>query len=184
MKIYTRRGDDGTTGLFGTPERVSKDARRVAAYGELDELNAVLGVARAACAVDSALSKSLARLQDELFVLGAELATPDGVAPPKGLSLVGPADIERMEREIDAMDLELPELTTFILPGGAAPAAALHVARAVSRRAERAMVGLAAEGHVRPEALAYVNRLSDLLFTMARAANHRAGADELAWHPR
>ncbi len=193
MKIYTKRGDDGSTGLYGSPTRVAKNDLRVSVYGEVDELNAVLGLCRAVWQERAAhtappgsvdLDVVLARLQDELFRLGSELATPEGVMPPPHLALIAIVDSERMEREIDALELELAPLKSFILPGGSQGAAHLHVARVVCRRAERRLVEFAARTTLRAEVLTYVNRLSDLLFTMARAANHRLGAEETKWEPR
>jgi cob(I)alamin adenosyltransferase len=181
-KIYTRRGDDGSTGLFGGP-RVRKDDLRVRAYGEVDELNSALGVAR--CQLEGPRLTDLAALvdalQSELFTLGAELATPDPENAPKSVPRVRPGDVERQEREIDRLTAELPPMRFFILPGGSPAAAALHLCRTVCRRAERTAVELAEHGPVSTEALAYLNRLSDLLFTMARAANLRVGGQEIPW---
>lgn len=180
MKIYTKRGDAGETGLFGG-QRVSKDDLRVAAYGDVDELNALLGLARAAD-LDERLAKAVARVQDELFTLGAELATPDAEKNPK-VPTVDAAWIERLEEEIDAIDGEVPPLRQFVLPGGSQGASWLHLARTVCRRAERSIVQLSRREPVGGLALAYVNRLSDWLFMAARAANHRAGVAEIAWTP-
>lgn len=178
MKIYTRTGDDGSTGLFGGP-RVRKDALRVEAYGDVDELNSALGVAREELPADD-LRALVDALQSELFTVGAELATPDS---SKNVPRVSPAQVERMEREIDRLEAELPEMRNFILPGGSRPGAALHLCRTICRRAERKLVQLAAQETVTAEALAYLNRLSDLLFVMARAANLRAGGREIPWKP-
>ena len=181
-KIYTRRGDDGSTGLFGGP-RVRKDDLRVSAYGDLDELNSLLGVAR--CELEDARVQDLAHfvdgLQSELFNLGAELSTPDPAAAPKSVPRVRAEDIERLEREIDRLTAELAPMRFFIMPGGSRAASALHVCRTVCRRAERTAVELAEGGNVSAESLAYLNRLSDLLFTMARAANLRLGVAEIPW---
>jgi cob(I)alamin adenosyltransferase len=181
-KVYTRIGDDGSTGLFGGP-RVRKDDLRVSAYGEIDELNSALGVAR--CELEDPRLKDLAAfadaLQSELFNLGAELATPDPESAPKSVPKVGTADVARLEVEIDRLTAELPPMRFFILPGGSRPAAALHVCRTICRRAERTVVELERQGPLSREALAYVNRLSDLLFTMARAANLRLGVAEVPW---
>ncbi|MBA3886612.1 MAG: cob(I)yrinic acid a,c-diamide adenosyltransferase [Acidobacteria bacterium] len=179
MKIYTKTGDRGQTGLFdGT--RVSKDDTRVAAYGDVDELNAGLGAARAA-GMDDEISAMLDRIQRDLFALGARLADPaKKIAGRVTKAAVSADDIERLEGWIDALEADLPPLRRFILAGGSPAGAALHVARTVCRRAERAMVGLGAEAF-EPELLTYVNRLSDLLFVMARAVNHRAGVSEAEW---
>ncbi|MBS2023011.1 MAG: cob(I)yrinic acid a,c-diamide adenosyltransferase [Deltaproteobacteria bacterium] len=181
-KIYTKLGDDGSTGLFGGP-RVRKDDLRVQAYGEIDELNSALGVAR--CSLTDARVQDLAAfvdsLQSELFNLGAELATPDLDKAPKSVPQTRAQDVERLEREIDRLTAELPPMRFFILPSGAPGAAALHLCRTICRRAERTCVRLAETTHVSPIALAYVNRLSDLLFTLARAANLRVGVAEVPW---
>jgi cob(I)alamin adenosyltransferase len=175
-KIYTRRGDDGSTGLFGGP-RVRKDDLRVAAYGDVDELNSSLGVAREEVTGD--LRGLIDSLQSELFTLGSELATPDTSKAPKEVPRITAEHVTRLEGEIDRLTGELPEMRNFILPGGSRAGAALHFSRTVCRRAERACVTLGASG----DALAYLNRLSDLLFTMARAANLRAGGREIPWKP-
>lgn len=176
MKIYTKRGDQGETGLFGG-QRVPKNHPRVAAYGDIDELNATIGLARAVV-TDVDIEAILERLSNELFDLGSELATPE---PREGMPLVGADSIETMEREIDAFTDELPDLTTFILPGGGISAATLHHARTVCRRAERSILTLNESEPLRPEVIAWTNRLSDLLFTLARLANHRAGLPEIEW---
>ncbi len=181
-KIYTRRGDDGSTGLFGGP-RVRKDDLRVAAYGDVDELNSALGVAREELLAQADLLALVDSLQSELFTLGAELATPDSEKAPKEVPRIAPEHVQRLEREIDRLTGELPQMKNFILPGGSRPGAALHLCRTVCRRAERKMVELAEKSSVPAAALAYVNRLSDLLFTMARAANLRAGGREIPWKP-
>jgi cob(I)alamin adenosyltransferase len=184
VKIYTRTGDGGETGLFdGT--RVPKNDLRVAAYGEVDELNAWLGFVRAS-ADDAEIREMLERIQRDLFAIGARLADPAHRIAERvqKAAAVGDADISRMEQWIDALEADLPPLRRFILAGGSTPGAALHVARTVCRRAERAMVALeCALGRDAFEAplLVYVNRLSDLLFTMARAINHRSGVTELEW---
>ena len=181
-KIYTRRGDDGSTGLFGGP-RVGKDDLRVEAYGEVDELNSALGVAR--CSLGDERVKDLALfvdgLQSELFTLGAELATPDPASAPKGIPRIRAADVTRLEAEIDRLTAELPQMRFFILPAGSPGATALHLCRTICRRAERRMVELSRHSPVSTEALAWLNRLSDLLFTMARAANLRVGGVEVPW---
>jgi cob(I)alamin adenosyltransferase len=179
VKIYTRTGDSGDTGLFdGT--RVAKSDPRVSAYGDIDELNAGLGLARAS-AVDDQISSMLEQIQRDLFALGARLADPaKKIAGRVTKAAVTPDDIARLEGWIDQLESELPPLRRFILAGGSPGGAALHVARTVCRRAERAMVGLGADAF-EPELLVYVNRLSDLLFVMARAVNQRAGATETEW---
>jgi cob(I)alamin adenosyltransferase len=181
MKIYTKTGDGGETGLFGG-ERVSKASSRVDAYGEVDELNSVLGVVRT-----STLGRGgpddfdalLGAIQSRLFDLGAELANAKG--KDLGIPLVDEGDIAAMERAIDRAEEEVAPLKTFVLPGGTRMAADLHVARTVCRRAERRLVGLAQETEIRPELIRYLNRLSDLLFTLARLANHRAGLADVPW---
>jgi len=183
VKIYTRTGDGGETGLFGGG-RVGKDDPRVEAYGAVDELNACLGLARAA-GLPPALDALAARLQEELFVLGADLATPPGggARPDKVVRLPGDAAAS-LEPEIDRCEEGLDPLRTFILPGGSPAGAALHLARTVCRRAERRLVHLTAKESVSAAAVPYLNRLSDLLFVMARAANARAGKAEQPWMPR
>ena len=182
-KIYTRRGDDGSTGLFGGP-RVRKDDARVAAYGDVDELNSTLGVAREEVLSQPDLLALIDSLQSELFTLGAELATPQAESAPKQVPRIETAHVQRLEREIDRLTADLPEMKNFILPGGSRPGAVLHLCRTVCRRAERKVVSLAESSEVSPAALAYVNRLSDLLFVMARAANLRSGGREIPWKPQ
>jgi cob(I)alamin adenosyltransferase len=181
VRIYTKTGDQGETGLFGG-ERVPKDHRRVAAYGDVDELNAALGLARAAEPVDFE-DALLQAIQRDLFTIGAELATPDPARLAKALG--GPplsaGEVTALEQAIDRLEDGLPPLTAFILPGGAPKGAAFHVARTVCRRAERTVVGLARETPVSAAIRHYLNRLSDLLFVLARAANARAGAGDLPW---
>jgi cob(I)alamin adenosyltransferase len=180
-RIYTRTGDAGDTGLFGG-RRVSKDDPRVAAYGAVDELNAVLGVARAA-EPPRGIAAVLDRLQHYLFDVGSELATPPeaAVTAKAHVSRVGPDWVAALEQEIDRFEDALPPLRAFVLPGGTPAAAALHLARTVARRAERDIVTLAAREPVNPELLKFVNRLSDLLFVLARAANHAAGRPDVEW---
>ena len=176
MKIYTKTGDDGTTGVFGGP-RVQKDDLRIEAYGTVDELNAVLGSARNEVE-HSDLQQLLATLQDELFAVGAELASPD---PVKSKTLgIKDQHVSALERAIDQLEQSLPELKHFVLPGGSRGAAALHMARAVCRRAERRVVTLR-EHDPLPDSrvLVYLNRLSDLLFVMARFANVASGCAEI-----
>jgi cob(I)alamin adenosyltransferase len=178
MKIYTKTGDGGQTSLFGGT-RVGKDDPRVAAYGEVDELNANLGLARAVAA-DGEIAAELVRLQRDLFAMGALLADPSGTVGQKiSKARIADADVTRLEHVIDKFESELPPLTNFVLAGGSLCGAALHVARAACRRAERSSVAL--EPAVDPLLLTYINRLSDLLFVLARAANHRAGAPETTW---
>ena len=185
MKIYTRTGDEGDTGLFGGP-RVPKDDARVEAYGAVDELNAVLGVAAAGLDPEASpdLAEMLHEIQSTLFDLGGELATPDArerAASGKLTPLLAEGASERLEGWIDALEEELEPLTQFILPGGAPVAAALHHARTVCRRAERRVVSLAAIEDVANDPLVYLNRLSDFLFVAARAVNRREGVEEPRW---
>lgn len=179
MKIYTRTGDDGETALFdGT--RVPKSDARVAAYGDVDELNATIGLARSTLLTqDTQLVEMLEQIQRDLFALGSRLADPaHKIADRVAKAAVAAADISRLEGWIDLLETELPPLRRFILPGGSPAGATLHVARTVCRRAERAMVAL---GGLDRDLLVYVNRLSDLLFVMARAVNKRAGTPEVEW---
>jgi cob(I)alamin adenosyltransferase len=180
-RIYTRTGDAGRTRL-ATGQSVSKADVRVEAYGAVDETNACLGMARLHTADDDAFDTLLSRIQNELFDLGADLATPPKADEVEGQALrILESQVARLEAEIDAMNAQLPELQTFILPGGTAAAAALHLARTVCRRAEREAVRLVEAGApVSPPALRYLNRLSDLLFVAARYANDR-GAAEVFW---
>jgi len=181
MKIYTKTGDAGDTGLFGGP-RVGKDDLRVEAYGAVDELNAVLGLARARGG-DDELAGLLAAVQDELFTVGASLATPPGARAQAAVPPVDPAWTQTLEAAIDRFEAELPPLRHFILPGGTALGADLHHARAVCRRAERRTVALHRREPVDAALLTFLNRLSDFLFVAARVANHRAGAAEITWDP-
>ncbi len=177
MKLYTKTGDDGTTGLYGGV-RTRKDAVRVEAYGSVDEANAALGLARAFLD-DVELDRLLATLQHALFDVGADLATPAGSPQRQRLVLIDEADVSTLERAIDKHDSELEPLRQFIVPGGHVASAALHQARAVVRRAERAAVRLGAEEEaVNPALLGYLNRLSDLLFVLARLVNARHGVSE------
>jgi cob(I)alamin adenosyltransferase len=180
MKIYTKTGDRGDTGLFGDARRVSKASSRVSAYGEIDELNSVIGLVLTE-PFDAAISTLLTHVQSRLFDVGAELATVPDSKVELGIPLVDDAEIGQLELAIDETEKELAPLKTFVLPGGSRAAAYLHLARTVCRRAERAMVALAAAEPVRPEALRYVNRLSDALFVFARLANHRAGIADVPW---
>jgi cob(I)alamin adenosyltransferase len=179
VKIYTRTGDRGQTGLFdGT--RVSKSDPRVSAYGEVDELNAWLGFV-ATSTVDEQLRTMLQQMQKDLFGLGARLADPShSIAGRVTKAAISADDIARLEDWIDSLEAELPPLRRFILAGGTPAGAALHVARTVCRRAERSMASLG-DRAFEPELLTYINRLSDLLFVMARAANCRSGVAEVEW---
>lgn len=176
MKIYTKTGDTGETGLFGG-QRVTKDSLRVQAYGSADECNAALGVARS-LGLDPELDALLTEVQNQLFVVGADLATP-GENP--NIPRVSEADVTFLEEWIDRLESELTPLRQFILPGGVPAAAYLHLARTVCRRAERWVVSLSRTEPINPQVLTYLNRLSDLLFVAARAANARAGAADIPW---
>ncbi len=182
MKIYTKTGDAGTTGLFGGV-RVGKDEPRVEAYGTVDELNAVVGVARAV-GVPPAMDAVLSSVQEALFVVGAELATVPGKEDKLSMALVSAEDTGRLEGSIDAMEADLAPLKNFVLPGGTPASAALHQARTVCRRAERCTLRASRGTAVRPEVLVYLNRLSDYLFVAARFANHSAGVPDVPWVPR
>jgi cob(I)alamin adenosyltransferase len=181
VKIYTRTGDRGRTGLFRGP-RVGKDHRLIEAYGAVDELNAILGLARTE-SLPAELDAALARIQSELFRVGADLATPVTERSRPGETRVGPGAATRLEREIDAAEAELPALANFILPRGCRASAVLHQARTVCRRAERRTAAAKRGGRVSPEVLVYLNRLSDWLFVMARLANRRAGIPDTTWTP-
>lgn len=183
-KIYTRTGDDGTTGLVDG-SRIAKYDPRMAAIGDVDELNSALGVA--ICEIgDDALVRDLRIVQNDLFDLGADLATParagDDFAPSEMVLRIVPSQVERLEIKIDAATAELDPLTSFILPGGAKAAAAIHLVRAVARRTERTCVAAGREIALNPQALAYVNRLSDYLFVLGRALNN-GGKDDILWVP-
>lgn len=177
VRIYTRGGDSGETALFGGT-RISKSAPRIDAYGAVDELNAVLGIARSH-ADEGGLVDRLARVQNELHTVCADLANADLDADTPR---IGQTHVEAMERDCDELDAALPPLTQFILPGGTPLAAWLHYARTVARGAERRVVDLGAQETINADVVKYLNRLSDLLFLMARTANHRAGTDEI--HPQ
>ena len=182
-KIYTRTGDDGTTAL-GSGRRVAKFDLRVECYGTLDETNAAIGLARLHTRSDHALDTMIARIQNDLFDLGAELCYPDESKDARGRLSVSDAQVERLESEIEALNRELQPLRSFVLPGGTQAASFLHLARTVSRRAERLMVALAARPNepVGGSALRYINRLSDFLFVAARYANDKGQSDVL-WVP-
>ncbi len=182
-RIYTRGGDGGQTSL-GDGARVAKHDPRVAAYGTVDETNATIGLAR--LHTEGALDAMLGRVQNDLFDLGADLCRPEGVPgggdPVRSALRMNAAQVARLETEIDAVNANLAELTSFVLPGGTPAAAYLHLARTVSRRAERDMTALAMAETVNPEAVRYINRLSDLLFVLARHANDD-GAQDVLWEP-
>ncbi len=179
MKIYTKTGDDGLTGLLAN-RRVPKDDARIEAYGTVDELNALLGLVRSG-GVDSAADALLTSIQNQLFVVGSALADPVTDGPFH--NLVTPLHSKGLEVAIDTMEAELEPLTRFILPGGTQEASRVHLARTVARRAERQVVHLARQPgeHVPPDLIIYLNRLSDLLFVLARALNHRAGVADVPW---
>jgi cob(I)alamin adenosyltransferase len=178
-RIYTRGGDSGETSL-GDGSRVPKQCLRVAAFGTVDEANAAIGLAR--LHAQGAVDETLARIQNDLFDLGADLSTPEtGKRAQGALRIVG-AQVERLEREIDALNAKLAPLSSFVLPGGSACAAHLHLARTVVRRAERLVAELAAAEKVNPEALKYLNRLSDHLFVLSRHVNDD-GARDVLWRP-
>ncbi len=181
MKIYTRTGDEGATALFGGG-RVGKDHPRVEAYGDVDELNAVLGLARS-IEMMPRIDEVLVPVQRDLFAIGALLATPDHDKMREQLAKASIDDgrIEELERAIDDCENELEPLRSFIVPGGTPKSAALHVARTVCRRAERRVVHLSSEVELPATVVVYLNRLSDLLFMLARVANRRAGAGEVTW---
>jgi cob(I)alamin adenosyltransferase len=182
MKIYTKTGDRGQTGLFGGA-RVSKAHARVGAYGDIDELNCALGAVRAQAPASPADSL-LHAIQTRLFALGAELAKAPDKQVDLGIDVIDDDDVAALEAAIDERERELPALKSFILPGGSSEAALLHLARATCRRAERKLVALDEVESIRPELLRYVNRLSDLLFVMARHANFRANIDDVPWQGR
>lgn len=183
-KIYTKTGDDGTTGLVDG-SRIAKNDPRMAAIGDVDELNSALGVA--ICEItDDALIQELRGIQNDLFDLGADLATPaeagDDFAPSEMILRIVPSQVERLENRIDAATASLDPLTSFILPGGAKAAAAVHLVRAIARRTERTCVAAAMTMPLNPQALAYINRLSDYLFVLGRLLNN-GGKDDIMWVP-
>jgi cob(I)alamin adenosyltransferase len=179
VKIYTKTGDEGITGLLGN-RRIPKDDIRIEAYGTIDELNAVLGLSRAQ-GLDPASDRLVAQLQGELFAVGSALADPDPRGPFH--NAIGVEHTTRLEEIIDTLESELSPLSNFILPGGCLPAAELHLARTVCRRAERLVVRLARQsgGDVPSSLIVYLNRLSDLLFVLARVVNHRAKVSDIPW---
>ena len=181
-KIYTRTGDQGETGL-ATGERVGKDHPRLAAVGSVDETNAAIGLARLSAGSDPLFDGMLARIQNELFDLGADLATPRETVEWQALWIEA-SQVERLEAEIDALNADMPALDSFLLPAGCRLSIELNIARTICRRAEREAVHLARSGEVvRTEALKYLNRLSDLLFVASRFANHQAGIGDVKWIP-
>ncbi|HTW95707.1 MAG TPA: cob(I)yrinic acid a,c-diamide adenosyltransferase [Tepidisphaeraceae bacterium] len=181
MKIYTKTGDDGTTGLIGG-KRVSKSDARIECFGTIDELNAAIGLAAAAALDPSSMLDLLRAVQGDLFVIGSHLALPEGMAAPGYLPPIDEAIVSRLEMEIDEAETHLPALRNFILPGGSEMAARLHLARTICRRAERTLVYFAGERPVPAVILTYMNRLSDWLFVHARLANHRACVADVPWH--
>ena len=178
MKIYTKTGDDGTTGLFGGG-RVPKTSPRIEAYGTVDELNSCIGLARSSS--HGEFGDLLQRIQQELFVLGGDLATPLSTRSDYPVPRIGQVEIRALELAIDEHDAALPTLKRFIMPGGNPLAAHLHHARTVCRRAERCVIALAAEEEITPTNVIYLNRLSDLLFVLARRANQLAGVSDVEW---
>jgi len=186
MKIYTRTGDTGETGLFGG-ERVTKDHPRVRAYGTVDEANSAIGFAAAASDLPASLKEPLFLIMSDMFDVGAELATPTAAGAKleaRMQSRVDDARATELEKLIDLVDAEVPPLTTFVLPTGTDAASRLHLARTAVRRAEREIVALPDDVVVRAALIVYVNRLSDLLFAWARLCNHRAGQPDVAWRAR
>lgn len=187
MKLYTRTGDDGRTGLF-SGDRVGKDHPRIEAYGTVDELNACLGLAVAAIEGDgefgTTLRADLVEIQSRCFDLGADLATPEGARNADRIGRFVDADVEGMEALIDRYSDLAPEIRCFVLPGGTELACRLHLCRTVCRRAERLMVHLGHGEPVTPQAIGWINRLSDLLFAMSRAANHAAGVADVPWQAK
>jgi cob(I)alamin adenosyltransferase len=179
MKIYTRNGDSGSTGLFGG-SRVSKDDVRIEAYGTVDGLNAAIGTVRTA-GVSTTIDAQLMRIQHELFAMGAELATPDPQA--HGTRVIGKSHISRLEGWIDGHEEALTPLKTFVLPAGNSGACLLHLARGICRRAERRLItfGRQSQSAVSDDLVVYLNRLSDLLFVLSRVANQESGTEEVAW---
>ena len=183
MKIYTRTGDKGTTGLFGG-DRVSKDHLRIEAYGTVDETNSALGMARTHLpeAGHKPIEDMLHRIQSELFVLGADLATP--LNAKATVPRIEKQHVTQLEQDIDLLESDLPPLKYFVLPGGCTVASAIHVARTVCRRAERRTISLQNADELNEQAAVYLNRLSDLLFVMSRWLNRKAGIKEEAWKPQ
>lgn len=181
-KVYTRTGDDGTTALGGG-QRVPKDVLRIECYGTVDETNSAIGVVRAAGA-DARLDAMLARIQNELFHLGSDLCILEEDKARMPVPRIEPRHVAQLEADIDALQEDLPPLTNFVLPGGAPAAAHMHVARTVCRRAERLLVALARDEAVGAHTVAYLNRLSDLLFVMSRWENRAKGVADVVWNSR
>ena len=179
MKIYTKTGDAGETGLFGGA-RVSKASLRVASYGEVDELNSTVGWARVAVS-EGTLDDLLNQIQNDLFEVGAELGSTAERKQKSAMPMIDEAQVEALEHAIDKYEEGPPPLTSFVLPGGSESASRFHIARCVCRRAERSLVELGAQEAIRGELFRYVNRLSDLLFVLARYANHAAGVEDIPW---
>ena len=182
MKIYTKTGDAGETGLFGG-SRVSKASLRVDAYGQVDELNSAIGWARVEVS-DSGIDALLNRIQNELFEVGAELGSTTERKQKSAIPLIEEGQVQALERAIDQYEQGPPPLTTFVLPGGSESAARFHLARCICRRAERSLVALSTQEELRGELFRYLNRLSDLLFVLARYGNHRAGVGDIPWKGR
>ena len=187
MKLYTRTGDDGKTGLF-SGDRVGKDHPRIEAYGTVDELNACLGLVASSLSADvefqRVLGQDIVELQSRCFDLGADLATPEGSRNSERIGRFTDDDVTGVEGKIDFYTERAPEIRCFVLPGGTELAARLHLARTVCRRAERLMVHLGHAEPITPQAIRWINRLSDLLFAMSRAANHAAGVEDVPWVPK
>lgn len=183
MKIYTRRGDTGETGIWGG-RRVGKDEARIEAIGTVDECNAAIGVVTAHTGLPDVVAEVLLTVQNSLFVVGSELMAPERTGPGASVPRLADDDVRHLEDVIDDLDAQLPELKNFILPGGTPAAADLHVARAVCRRAERRVAALRRTEEASPAVGAYLNRLADLLFVLARYVNHTAGVADVAWHAR
>lgn len=182
MKIYTKTGDAGETGLFGGA-RVSKASPRVDAYGQVDELNSIIGWTRVAVS-DAGIDSLLNRIQNELFEVGAELGSTEDRKQKSAIPLIAEEHVHALEHAIDQYEQGPPPLTTFVLPGGSEAAARFHLARCICRRAERTLVALAAEESLRGELFRYLNRLSDLFFVLARYSNHQAGVRDIPWKGR
>jgi cob(I)alamin adenosyltransferase len=187
MKLYTRTGDDGTTGLF-SGARVSKDHPRIEAYGTVDELNAILGTVLSSCdeghPFERRLKEIVGCIQSRLFDIGADLATPEGAKQQSKIHRIDEADVAESEAWIDEVDAANPPLRTFVMPAGTELAARLHVARTVCRRTERTLISLGSIEPVGEPLLRYMNRLSDLFFAMARRANHERGHPDVPWTPK